>query len=234
MINNLPFSRRKKVSTLLALSAILTLLLTTTPLLLFNIVPVQAQTTHLSFRTTEPAKGSLCTGDTAWLTFDAQGTASSDFQHERITSGSFQVTNSSGDGQILYSGKIVGGSFTNTSTGGVLLIASQLNHVPNAPHTCGAVTDTLSITTSCRTADSNSIDISGRSVDNFGDFTAAVECSQGGGDTTTQSSSSMNGTTTQDGDGDGIPNANDNCPNLPHTRCYKEGDTSLVIHNSNR
>jgi hypothetical protein len=35
--------------------------------------------------------------------------------------------------------------------------------------------------------------------------------------------------TTQDGDGDGIPNANDNCPNLPHTRCYKEGDTSIVF-----
>jgi hypothetical protein len=45
----------------------------------------------------------------------------------------------------------------------------------------------------------------------------------------------MTGTTTQDGDGDGIPIANDNCPNLPHTRCFKEGDTAVAVHNnSNR
>ncbi|MFL6487969.1 MAG: thrombospondin type 3 repeat-containing protein, partial [Nitrososphaera sp.] len=40
--------------------------------------------------------------------------------------------------------------------------------------------------------------------------------------------------TTQDRDRDGIPDANDNCPNLPNARCYKEGDTALVVHNSNR
>ena len=39
--------------------------------------------------------------------------------------------------------------------------------------------------------------------------------------------------TTQDGDGDGILDANDNCPNLTHTSCYKEGDTAVVVH-SNR
>lgn len=37
-----------------------------------------------------------------------------------------------------------------------------------------------------------------------------------------------------DGDGDGILDANDKCPNLPHTRCYKEADSGLVVHNSNR
>jgi hypothetical protein len=68
-------------------------------------------------------------------------------------------------------------------------------------------------------------------------FQGAVDCSsQGGGDTTTpqssSSSSSMTGTT-QDGDGDGILDANDNCPNLTHTSCYKEGDTAVVVH-SNR
>jgi thrombospondin type 3 repeat protein len=36
----------------------------------------------------------------------------------------------------------------------------------------------------------------------------------------------------QDRDGDGIPDANDNCPNLPNTRCYKEGDTALLVHNN--
>jgi Thrombospondin type 3 repeat len=65
-----------------------------------------------------------------------------------------------------------------------------------------------------------------------GDFSGPVECSsQGGGDTTTQSSMGGN---SQDGDGDGILDANDNCPNLSHTRCYKEGDTAIIVHNSNR
>jgi hypothetical protein len=39
--------------------------------------------------------------------------------------------------------------------------------------------------------------------------------------------------TAQDRDGDRIPTANDNCPNLPYTRYYKEGDTAVVAH-SNR
>ena len=64
MINNIPFSR-KEVPTLLALSAAIALLLAS-PLLLSNLLlqPVQAQT-PLSFRTTEPAEGTLCTGDLA-------------------------------------------------------------------------------------------------------------------------------------------------------------------------
>ena len=41
----------------------------------------------------------------------------------------------------------------------------------------------------------------------------------GGGVTTTQQSSSSMTGTTRDGDGDGILDSNDNCPNLPHTRC---------------
>jgi hypothetical protein len=43
----------------------------------------------------------------------------------------------------------------------------------------------------------------------------------GGGDTTTQSSSSI-AETTQDGDSDGVPDANDNCPNTPYLRCFLE------------
>ena len=42
----------------------------------------------------------------------------------------------------------------------------------------------------------------------------------------------MTETTTQDGDGDGILDANDNCPNLTHTSCYKEGDTAVVVHSN--
>jgi hypothetical protein len=36
----------------------------------------------------------------------------------------------------------------------------------------------------------------------------------------------------QDGDGDGILDANDNCPYLPNTRCYKEGTTRIIVHNN--
>ena len=60
MINNIPFSR-KEVPTLLALSAAIAMLLSS-PLVISNLLlqPVQAQTT-LSFRTTQPAEGTLCT-----------------------------------------------------------------------------------------------------------------------------------------------------------------------------
>jgi hypothetical protein len=91
--------------------------------------------------------------------------------------------------------------------------------------------DTIVMTTRCSTLATNGIDVFYLSAPVVGNFNGVVECSQGGADKT-QSSSSMTGTT-QDGDGDGIPNANDNCPNLPHARCYKEGDTAMVAH-SNR
>ena len=216
MIKNTPFSR--KVDTpFLALSAIALLL--SSPLILINFVPAQAQSS-ISFRTTQPAIGTLCTGpkDGAALTFDAQGTFS-DPQHARITSGTFQVTNS---GQTMYSGLIRGGSFTNNTNGGFLTIAGQLNHVASPPPTCAVVSDLLDIATSCRTADFNSIDITGSSVDNFGSFLGAVECSsssQGGGNT---ASSSMTGTTTQDSDGDGISDSSDRCAHNSNQRCYKE------------
>jgi hypothetical protein len=74
MMNNIPYLR-KNISTLLALSAI-ALLLLSSPLVLFNLVPVQAQT-NLIFRTPTPASGMSPTGEEFSLTFDAQGTPSS-------------------------------------------------------------------------------------------------------------------------------------------------------------
>jgi hypothetical protein len=66
---------------------------TTTSPLLFNVIPVQAQT-PLSFRTTEPASSSDedgCLASDATLTFDAQGTpSSSNPQRLDITSGTFK------------------------------------------------------------------------------------------------------------------------------------------------
>jgi hypothetical protein len=78
------------------------------------------------------------------------------------------------------------------------------------------------ISTSCSTLATNHIDVLrlGQSAGDIAHFQGAVDCSQGGGDTTTQSSSSMTGTTTQDGDGDGIPDSSDRCANNSNSRCY--------------
>jgi hypothetical protein len=241
---------RNKISTSLAFSAAILLLLvtTTSPLVLFNVVPVQAQS-NLSFRTIEPADGSDgCIGGDATLTFDAQGTpSSSNPQRLDITSGTFTVT-ARDDEQKTYSGNLNGGSYTNNGGGGVekFALIGTIDNVSNAAN-CSIQDITFSIGAPCSTSDdgraSNPVTISTHYVDQgqapvFNNFNGVVECSSQGGDTTQSSSSSSTTTvtvTTQDDrDGDGILDANDNCPNLPHTRCYKEGDTSLVIHNSNR
>ena len=201
----------------------------------------------MSFRTTQPADGVVeCSSTGATLTFDAQGTpSSSNPQRVDITGGTFQINDRGEGGHILYSGNINSGRFdNNTSGGGGLNLDAHVNHVPNGTSACASTGDILTIVTPCSTSNGNSIYVGflGQGLGGFGTFNGAVDCSSqrgGGGDTTTpqsSSSSSMTGTTTQDdGDGDGIPNANDNCPNLPHTRCFKEGNTAVVVHNnSNR
>ena len=222
----------KNMLTLSAFSAAVLLLLTTTsPLLLFNVIPVQAQSSF-SFRTTEPANGVIqCSRTAATLTFDAQGTPSNP-QCVDITGGTFQISDNR-DGQILYSGNIHSGRFSNSSGVGGLILNTEVNHVPNGTSTCASTGGSLTIDTPCSISNVNAINIGvpGQGVDSFGTFRGAVDCSQGG-DATTQSSSSMTGTT-QDGGGDRIPDANDNCLNLSNTRCYKEGDTAVVAH-SNR
>ena len=221
-------------------------MLLTSPLVLSNLLqPVQAQTTPLIFRTREPARSDNdgCLDSDARLTFEAEGTpSSSNPQRVDITGGTFQISERGEGGQILYSGDIHSGRFNNGSGGGgSLILNTVVNHVPNGTSTCASTGDNLTIDTFCSTSNENSIEVGflGHGPGDFGNFKGAVDCPQGGGgDTTTpqsSSSSSMTGTTTQDGDGDGIPNANDNCPNLPHTRCFKEGNTTVVVHNnSNR
>ena len=240
---------RNETSTLLTLSAVILMLLASSlPLSNFLLQSVQAQTTPLSFRTTEPASGSDadCLAADATLTFDAKGTpSSSNPQVLDITSGTFKVT-ASDDEQKTYSGNIASGSFTSNSGGGILKFAFS-GTIENASNTtnCSIEGATFSIGAPCSTSNdgsaSNPVSISTHYIAQapvFNNFNGVVECSQGGGgDTTTQSSSSssssMTVTTTQDGDGDGILDANDNCPNLTHTSCYKEGDTAVVVH-SNR
>jgi hypothetical protein len=233
---NIPYLRRKISISLAFAAAILLLLLpnTTSPLILFNLQPAQAQSS-VTFRTAEPSRGEdTCTSNTAMITFDAQGTPSSSHpQYVDITSGTFRIT-SIHDGQTLYSGNIIyGGRYVNTSGGGEVGLNAQANDVTNNTSSCISKGEDIRIITSCSTSDTNSIYSYTHNQYEFANFQGAVDCSQRGSDTTTQSSS-MTGTIQQDRDGDGILDANDNCPNLPYTRCYKEGDTAVIVHNSNR
>ena len=109
-------------------------------------------------------------------------------------------------------------------------MSAQANDVTNNTSSCISSGDDISIITPCSTSDTNSIHVYAYSQYELASFEGAVECFSRD---TQSSSSSMTGGS-QDGDGDGILDANDNCPNLPHTRCYKEGDTAVVVHNSNR
>jgi hypothetical protein len=230
LLNITPYLRNKISISLVLSTAAIALLLLASPLVLSNplLQPVQAQTA-MTFRTPTPASGTMSKYSdlTATLTFDVHGTRL--VNSEKLdTIGTYKIT-SNRNGEILNSGSITqveGCCLTNDSSTGKPI---RLIDSPAAIQ--------ILISTSCSTLATNHIDVT-----NFGSenddvhFQGAVECSpQGGNTTTTQqsSSSSMTGTTTQDRDGDRIPDANDNCPNLPNTRCYKEGDTSLVVH-SNR
>jgi hypothetical protein len=220
----------------LALYAAIALLLLASPLVFSNplLQPVQAQTA-MTFRTPTAASGTMSKYPdlTATLTFDVHGTRL--VNSEKLdTIGTYKIT-SNRNGEILNSGSITqveGCCLTNDSSNGKPI---RLIDSPAAIQ--------ILISTSCSTLATNHIDVTNFGSENDdGHFQGAVECSPQGGNTTTtttttttqqSSSSSMTGTTTQDRDGDRIPDANDNCPNLPNTRCYKEGDTSLVVH-SNR
>jgi hypothetical protein len=93
----IPFVK-EKTSISLAFSAAILLLMMITPLLLFNLQPVQASSTIPAYiRISGPADGHLCTGDEATLSFDAQGIASSNNTNVNISSRTFQVTSGDSD-----------------------------------------------------------------------------------------------------------------------------------------
>jgi hypothetical protein len=158
MINNIPYLR-KNTSTLLVLSAAFALMLSSLILPLPNLLLQPAQATIIvptSLQTRNPVDlGKSCSDANATLTFEAKGNG------ETLTNGTFQITNSS-SGQTMYSGLIKGGAFTNNTGGGLIFIAGIPNRFPPAPHYCAEIGDALSITTSCSTAGSSEIDVSGR------------------------------------------------------------------------
>ena len=225
----IPYMRKDRSSTLLVFSAApILMLLLASPLLFLSYQTVQAQTT-LTFKTTAQAGGNFrCANVVATVTFDAQGTASSDFQSANITGGTFQVIYSA-TGDNAYSGSINSGSFTNDSSGGTLEIYGVVNNADSSFPSCASQGSHLKISTTCSESNENSIVV--YNEDNYGSilgvFSGAVECSQGGGTTQPSSSpSSATGATTQDSDGDGIPDSSDRCTHNSNPRCFKEGDTS--------
>jgi hypothetical protein len=244
MINSniLLYLKKNTSSTLLVLSTAIALLVISSSVLPLSnpllLQPVQASSIgssssspgDISFRTPTPATGNMfgSPDNDVKLTFNAQGTNL--VSPQRLdTKGTYLIT--SKEEGTLYNGSVVyvqGCCLTNNSMGEFIHLFA------NIPVNSG-----ISITTSCSTSDSNHVDVF-NGGNYIGAFQGPVECSPQGGGSTTQQSSSTTGTTTQqdDGDGDkdddGVLDANDNCPNLPNTRCYKEGDTALVVHNRNR
>ena len=192
---NIPYLRNN-ISISLTLSAAIALLLLASPLVLSNpllLQPAQAQT-NLSFRTPIPANGTDSTQGNA-LTFDAQGETF--ISSERLeANGTYQITDSS-SGQVLSSGsisRVQGCCLSNPSNGDKITILAGPGNTQ--------------ILTSCSTSASNNIGVGGDNY--FGPVECSSSSSQGGNSTTQQSSSSP-GTTTQDSDGDGIPDSSDRC-----------------------
>jgi hypothetical protein len=222
--NNIPYLRNN-TSTLLALSAFALIL--SSPLLpLTNLLqPVQAQNS-MTFKATPDRGNYHCANVQATLTFDAQGTASSDFQSANITSGTFQIIYSA-TGDTAYSGRINSGTYTNDNSGGTLDMYGVVDDADGLFPSCASQGSNLKIHTPCSGSNDNGVVVynedDGGSI--LGIFYSPVECSQGGGNT----ASSMTGTTTaQDSDSDGIPDSSDNCPNHSHHRCFKEGNSTTT------
>ena len=198
-----PFLRKGISSTLIAFSVAIALLLLTSPVLLSTplLQLVQAQTS-MTFKTPSPADGTWRVGTPSRLTFEAHGTNSSGLQ---TMTGSFVII-SAQVGNILDSGNIDNGQFHNNGKGASI----SLNVIENGRD--------ILIGADCKTSDNNRIsfiDTDGSSFTFFG----AVECSPAGGGNT---ASSTTGTTTQDSDGDGIPDSSDRCASNSNQRCYKE------------
>jgi hypothetical protein len=252
MINNIPFLRRKKVSTLLLLSAAILMVLSITPLLLFNIQPAQASsnTNSMIFSTRQPASGTLCTGEPAVLTFYAHGPISGQTNNVtvQIDEGDLQITNSSsgstssnsGDGNsgtILYSTSLLSGQYIeyNSSQSGTVDVTGQVTgqvaQSPNSNSTCATNGQTLEMsgTWVCFSEKQQNFSIYNEDAKrDFGKFQGQMDCITVINNDA-QSSSSMTETTqdsdSKDGDGDGIPDSSDKCPHNSNLRCYKEEDT---------
>jgi hypothetical protein len=236
--NNIPHLR-KKVSTLLLLSAAILMILSTTPLLLFNIQPAQASsnTNSMIFSTRQPASGTLCTGEPAVLTLYAHGPISGQTNNVtvQIDDGQLQITNSSGDsnsGTILYSTSLLSGQYVeyNSSQSGTVDVTGQVTgQVDLAPtgnnSTCATNGQTLEMsgTWVCFSEEQQNFTIYNEDAKrDFGKFQGQMDCITVINNDA-QSSSLTGSSQDRDGDGDGIPDSTDRCTHNSNPRCFKDG-----------
>jgi hypothetical protein len=221
----IPYMRKDTSSTLLVLSAAIVILPLASPIVISNFLvqPVQATNTSgpTSVQTDSPLDlGKYCNIGTAALAFEAQGTpSSSDPTSTILTNGTFQITNGT-SGQTLLSGHFFRGSITDDprSAGWDVEIWYRVDGTGSV---CGVLTE-LDIATSCPGGDNTPVDLSstGRKLETI---YGTVDCDTGGNTTVQYSSSSMTATTTsQDSDGDGIPDSSDRCTHNSNQRCYEE------------
>jgi hypothetical protein len=242
--NNIPHLR-KKVSTLLLLSAAILMVLSTTPLLLFNVQPAQASsnTNSMIFSTRQPANGTLCTGEPAALTLYAHGPISGQTNNVtvQIDDGQFQITNSSsGDsnsGTILYSTSLLSGQYieyNNSQSGTVDVtgqVTGQVDLAPNSNSTCATDGQTLEMsgTWVCFSEKQQNFSIYNEDTKrDFGKFQGQMDCITVINNDARSSSSLTGSSQDRDGDGDGIPDSTDKCTHNSNPRCFKEGDTRTI------
>ena len=150
------------------------------------------------------------------------------------TKGTYTIT-SIPDGKIVGNGPIVlvkGCCLTNDSSAGM---PTSLIDDPDQT--------TATIFTSCSTLANNRIGMTDLYDEIYiGTFYGPVECSHQGGNTTIttttpttnqqESSSSMAAGSSQDGDGDGIPDSSDKCTHNSNPKCFKEADASTTTTQS--
>jgi len=232
--------RKETSSTLLTISAAIALLLLSSPLILSNFLllqPAQATLMPNSIQTRFPvALGDNCNVANTQITFDAQG------NRDKMTSGTFQITNINNSSQILWSGDIDSEDSGPDNDGGYSLIYN----VDNNNLVCGAG-EQLWVDVDCGNGTPDnpniSLETNGQAM---GSVSGTVDCGSGGDTTAAQPSPSspspMTGTTTtttttttqdSDGDGDGIPDSSDRCTHNSNPRCFKEGgDTSTTTQSS--
>jgi hypothetical protein len=242
----IPFMR-KKISTFLALSTAIALLLSS-PLVLSNFLlqPVQAQS-PMTFKTPKPATYTdPDTGQVFTLTFDAQGTATpSGPQAAKITNGTIQghISGSNGNGPQTFTGNITSGFYsTNRYPPYITFYATIQNADYYVESACTASADNPIVVGPDGSSGGTILD---------GEFSGAVECSPsqsggGGGNTTTAtdtpttpppqqqpSSSPMTGSS-QDGNRGSGSNSTDSNSNSKDSDSDGIPDSSdKCTHNSN-
>ena len=241
----IPYMRKDRSSTLLVLSAAILMVLSTTPLLLFNVQPAQASsnTNSMIFRTRQPANGTLCTGEPAALTLYAHGPISGQTNNVtvQIDDGQFQITNSSsGDsnsGTILYSTSLLSGQYieyNNSQSGTVDVtgqVTGQVDLAPNSNSTCATDGQTLEMsgTWVCFSEKQQNFSIYNEDTKrDFGKFQGQMDCITVINNDARSSSSLTGSSQDRDGDGDGIPDSTDKCTHNSNPRCFKEGDTRTI------